>query len=181
MIRPSWRRADCWQTRWDSVSDLHNGNWKLAFVRKWRVWLLTHSGLLSSFLRVSGKTLQVLSLIATSLRQNVPSSDASSNKLTLKLKRPGAPTGRGGGAPTTPTLIVCPLSVITNWEQQVLHHFHPAQCLTVYTYHGTNRTRDVQQLKGYDLIITTYNILSQEVRHMPIRTQHTSRHLSHAI
>lgn len=44
----------------------------------------------------------------------------------------------------------------------MLHHFHPSQCLTYYTYHGPNRLRDVAQLKQYDLIITTYNILSQE-------------------
>ncbi len=112
-----------------------------------------------------GKTLQVLSLIASSLRQNVSSSEANSNKLTLKLKRPSAAAASSASSSssrlTAPTLIVCPLSVITNWEQQVLHHFHPAQCLTVYTYHGPNRSRDVNQLKGYDLIITTYNILSQ--------------------
>lgn len=66
-----------------------------------------------------------------------------------------------------PTLIVCPLSVITNWEQQILHHFNPNQMLTYYTYHGPNRLRDVTVLRQYDIIITTYNILSQVSERSP--------------
>jgi SNF2 family DNA or RNA helicase len=61
-----------------------------------------------------------------------------------------------------PTLIVCPLSVITNWEEQIKEHFHPSHPLKYYTYHGPNRMRDVNQLATYDVIITTYNVISQE-------------------
>ena len=84
---------------------------------------------------------------------------SGSNKLTLSLKRGSLATHKRQQGPT---LIVAPLSVVTNWSSQILHHFHPAQCLTHYTYHGPNRLRDVHQLKQYDVIITTYNILSQE-------------------
>jgi SNF2 family DNA or RNA helicase len=107
-----------------------------------------------------GKTLQVLSLVATSLTKGV-SSDGVSNKLKFKRSSTGA-SSTFGSRPNAPTLIVCPLSVITNWEQQVLHHFHPSHLLSYYTYHGPGRCRDVSVLRGYDLIITTYNILAQE-------------------
>jgi len=100
-----------------------------------------------------GKTLQVLSLVATSLTKGVSTASDGSNKLKFKT---------GSARPHAPTLIVCPLSVITNWEQQVLHHFNPSTPLSYYTYHGPSRSRDVQALRGYDLIITTYNILAQE-------------------
>jgi SNF2 family DNA or RNA helicase len=115
---------------------------------------------LSSSRQGLGKTLQVLALIAASLKQNVSSDGASGGgvgKLTLNLKSKVLNPKR-----IAPTLIVCPLSVITNWEQQVLHHFAPSQLLTHYTYHGPNRLRDCTQLRQYDIIITTYNILSQE-------------------
>jgi len=106
-----------------------------------------------------GKTLQVLALVAASLKQNVGADGNATNsgKITLSLKSKTLNPRR-----TAPTLIVCPLAVITNWEQQILHHFNPNQMLTYYTYHGPNRLRDVSQLRQYDILITTYNILSQE-------------------
>src|SRR5690242_18172707 len=42
------------------------------------------------------------------------------------------------------TLVVCPLSVISNWQDQINAHIKP-KYLTVYTYHGAQRLRGMCQ------------------------------------
>ena len=92
-----------------------------------------------------------------------------------------------------PTLIVCPLSVITNWyaaiapndtltpphhplttsafslsvlcvdrQQQIETHVKETYRWHVYTYHGNQRLREADALLQYDVVITTYNIVSSE-------------------
>ena len=62
--------------------------------------------------------------------------------------------------PSCATLIVAPLSTVTNWEDQILTHTKP-DSLKVYVYHGANRIRDPLKLAEYDVVITTYSILAQ--------------------
>lgn len=60
------------------------------------------------------------------------------------------------------TLLVCPLSTTTNWEDQIKQHIQPLG-LTYYLYHGQNRIKDWDKLVEFDLVITTYNIASNEL------------------
>lgn len=64
------------------------------------------------------------------------------------------------------TLLICPLSTIANWEEQLKQHIKPGS-LTHHIYHGANRIKDVDQLSQFDLVITTYGSVSSEL---------TSRH-----
>lgn len=61
------------------------------------------------------------------------------------------------------TLIVAPLSVMSNWSDQIARHVRSDQPLRVYTYHGTGRkpmgTADFDQ---YDVVITTYQTLASD-------------------
>ena len=50
-----------------------------------------------------------------------------------------------------PTLLVCPMSLVSNWRKEA-EKFAPS--LTVYVHHGA--TRDPEQLDRADLVITTY-------------------------
>lgn len=59
------------------------------------------------------------------------------------------------------TLLICPLSVIANWEEQISQHVNSDTLLT-YIYHGNNRSQDINALAQYDIIITTYSIISSE-------------------
>ena len=81
-----------------------------------------------------GKTLQMISLIAA-----------------------GKERGEEG-----PTLIVCPLSVITNWQQQIEQHVKELYRWRVYTYHGGQRVKEAEVLEQHDVVITTYSIVSSE-------------------
>ncbi|KAH7334908.1 SNF2 family N-terminal domain-containing protein [Rhizoctonia solani] len=60
-----------------------------------------------------------------------------------------------------PTLVVCPLSVLSNWESQIEDHFNPGT-LACYTYYGNNRNVDPNTLKDYDIVLTTYQTVSSD-------------------
>ena len=60
------------------------------------------------------------------------------------------------------TLLVCPLSTITNWEEQIKQHVK-AGALTYHIYHGQNRCKDVDVLSDLDIVITTFGSVSSEL------------------
>ncbi|PNS19972.1 hypothetical protein CAC42_7939 [Sphaceloma murrayae] len=65
-----------------------------------------------------------------------------------------------------PTLIVAPVSVMSNWSGQAELHVKKDQPLKVYMYHGQNRKKlKAEDFKQYDIVITTYGTLS--VEYMP--------------
>ncbi len=57
-----------------------------------------------------------------------------------------------------PTLIVAPVSVMSNWEQQIKRHVAPDKQPSVLVYHGEKR--QPEELKGFDVVITSYGKLS---------------------
>ncbi|XP_049452443.1 helicase-like transcription factor isoform X1 [Epinephelus fuscoguttatus] len=60
------------------------------------------------------------------------------------------------------TLIICPLSVISNWLDQFEQHVRSDVKLNVYLYYGPERNRSKTFLSSQDVVITTYNILSAD-------------------
>lgn len=99
-----------------------------------------------------GKTLSILALIVRSLdeakqfgQQRSPETDGEKS-LILNSKT---------------TLLVCPLSTVANWEDQIANHIKP-KTLKYYIYHGGNRLSDIDELAKFDVIITTYSIVSSE-------------------
>lgn len=91
-----------------------------------------------------GKTLQMIALMVTD--------PASEKKL---LPRPLNMEGSTAG-----TLIVAPLSVMSNWVTQIAQHVSKNSPLKVYVYHGPGRTRI--NLGDYDVVITSYGTLTSE-------------------
>ncbi|OIW15493.1 hypothetical protein TanjilG_32897 [Lupinus angustifolius] len=61
---------------------------------------------------------------------------------------------------TKTTLVVCPTSVLSTWISQLEEHTKRGS-LKAYLYYG-NRTKDADELKMHDLVLTTYAILSSE-------------------
>jgi hypothetical protein len=60
-----------------------------------------------------------------------------------------------------PALIVCPTSVLGNWQREV-HRFAPG--LTVHIHHGPDRSRDPAALQGWDVVLTSYALLPRDRR-----------------
>ncbi|KAK7053402.1 hypothetical protein VNI00_004028 [Paramarasmius palmivorus] len=60
------------------------------------------------------------------------------------------------------TLVVVPLSVLSNWEKQIQDHC-TENSLTWYTYYGTNRDKlGASNLASYDVVFTTYQTVTGE-------------------
>src|SRR5438046_7812046 len=49
----------------------------------------------------------------------------------------------------------------SNKKEQINMHIKPG-ALTYYIYHGSNRPSDLNELAKYDMLITTYNVVSSE-------------------
>lgn len=84
-----------------------------------------------------GKSLMVLSLIL-----------ANSNQSASTIKCP-------------PTLIVCPLSVVSSWEDQIRNHTREGK-IKAYTYYGKNKSGDEDFIFAHNVVITTYETLVSE-------------------
>eukprot|EP00929_Paragymnodinium_shiwhaense_P049077 TRINITY_DN24769_c1_g3_i1.p1 TRINITY_DN24769_c1_g3~~TRINITY_DN24769_c1_g3_i1.p1 ORF type:complete len:1067 (-),score=226.70 TRINITY_DN24769_c1_g3_i1:152-3352(-) len=55
-----------------------------------------------------------------------------------------------------PNLIVCPLSVLFNWAEQLRLH---APGLRVRLYHGPDRDKETSRFRAFDVTLTTYDIV----------------------
>ncbi|XWS15697.1 hypothetical protein CRYUN_Cryun34aG0024000 [Craigia yunnanensis] len=139
-----------------------------------------------------GKTVSTIALI---LNERPPSSRASSQDMrkveleTLNLddddeemkqesdnsqvlsngasKKSSSPSGQGKGRPAAGTLIVCPTSVLRQWAEELHNKVTSKANLSVLLYHGSNRTKDPFELAKYDVVLTTYSIVSMEVPKQP--------------
>ena len=60
-----------------------------------------------------------------------------------------------------PALIVCPTSVLGNWQREV-RRFAPG--LSVHIHHGPDRSRDPAVLAGWDVVLTSYALLPRDRR-----------------
>ncbi|HLY30794.1 MAG TPA: DEAD/DEAH box helicase [Ktedonobacterales bacterium] len=69
------------------------------------------------------------------------------------------------GRLTQPVLLVCPTTVVGNWEHEIARF---APDLRTLVHHGTNRlarantAQFATETAGYDLVITTYSLLSRD-------------------
>lgn len=80
-----------------------------------------------------GKTLQALALLSV-LKKSNPSKQQAS-------------------------LIVCPASLVENWRREAIK-FTPE--LKAFANHGSNRLKSIDQVGGYDLVITSYGTLIRD-------------------
>ncbi|KZV95946.1 hypothetical protein EXIGLDRAFT_747903 [Exidia glandulosa HHB12029] len=77
--------------------------------------------------------------------------------LALVLATKGEPKGQYSGA----TLVVCPLSVLSNWEKQTDDHVQHGK-LKFITYYGSGRDASVETLEKADVVLTTYQVVQQD-------------------
>ncbi len=95
-----------------------------------------------------GKTIQSISLILTNPRPP-PSSNGDNNKTLPKSVEKG-------------TLVVAPLALIKQWEAEIKNRLLDSHKLRVCVHHGPQRTKRFEDLRKYDVVITTYQILVSE-------------------
>ncbi|XP_060189095.1 helicase-like transcription factor CHR28 isoform X1 [Lycium barbarum] len=72
------------------------------------------------------------------------------------------------GRPAAGTLVVCPTSVLRQWSEELHNKVTSKANLSVLVYHGSSRTKDPIELAKYDVVVTTYSIVSMEVPKQPL-------------
>nr|XP_046213199.1 helicase-like transcription factor isoform X2 [Oncorhynchus gorbuscha] len=103
---------------------------------------------------------------------------ATTTKKAAKTKGKAVSTSRKGKSVVSPaeaassqstddpaaraTLIICPLSVLSNWLDQLDQHVRADVKLNVYLYYGSERNRDTHFLSSQHMVLTTYNVLSAD-------------------
>ncbi|KAK6834408.1 SNF2 family domain-containing protein [Apiospora arundinis] len=63
------------------------------------------------------------------------------------------------------TLVVAPLALIRQWEAELKDKVADSHRLKVLVHHGPQRTKRFEDLRRYDVVITTYQILVSEHGH----------------
>lgn len=108
-----------------------------------------------------GKTLSVLSLVADE------ESIAAAKEFASKRPPPVAQGTRmiQPVVNSKATLLVCPLSTMTNWKEQIKEHFPAGRSTLRWTrYHGAERfNMGYRELAEYDIVITTYHIIAKDL------------------
>jgi SWI/SNF-related matrix-associated actin-dependent regulator of chromatin subfamily A3 len=103
---------------------------------------------------VTGKSIQTIGLILSSPPKGVEYGIPS--EVSAVAKPSSAPTKRC-------TLIVCPVSVLSNWTDQINQFVAPG-VLSVELYHGPNRDSIIPEVKAgnVDVLLVSYNTLAAE-------------------
>lgn len=91
-----------------------------------------------------GKTLQSISLILSNAKPNDDTKHVGVDKTTL---------------------VVAPLALIRQWEAELKDKVAASHRLKVLVHHGPQRTKRFEDLRRYDVVITTYQILVSEHGH----------------
>ncbi|KFQ15781.1 Transcription termination factor 2, partial [Leptosomus discolor] len=101
-----------------------------------------------------GKTLTMIALI---LAQKQLKTETRREKLEIWLSKNDSTV-----IPSCSTLIICPASLIHHWKKEIDRHVGYGK-LRVYLYHGPNRDKHAEVLSEYDVVVTTYSLLSKEI------------------
>ena len=116
----------------------------------------TRGGILADEMGL-GKTLSILSLVA----------DPDSMQIAQAFAQTTPQFTSGGIRPminSRATLLLCPLSTMVNWKQQLDEHFPQGSGLKWCHYHGPERKKvTYQQLADHDMILTTYQTVAADI------------------
>ncbi|XP_065532691.1 transcription termination factor 2 isoform X2 [Lathamus discolor] len=100
-----------------------------------------------------GKTLTMIALILAQKQLKTEKTE----KLEIWLSKNDSTV-----IPSCSTLIICPSSLIHHWKKEIDKRVGFGK-LRVYLYHGPNRDKHAEVLSRYDVVVTTYSLLSKEV------------------
>ncbi|KAF7847928.1 hypothetical protein BT93_L2443 [Corymbia citriodora subsp. variegata] len=120
-----------------------------------------------------GKTVMTIALIHTRPSRQCPDAknflveDADDAGNTKRRKRDSSMKNtqkvKGG------TLIICPMALLSQWKDELETHSKP-ESISIFVHYGGDRTNDPRVFSGYDVVLTTYGVLTAAYK----RDQHDS-------
>ncbi|XP_037646360.1 transcription termination factor 2 isoform X2 [Sebastes umbrosus] len=134
----------------------------LAHQRRALAWLLWREnqnpcgGILADDMGL-GKTLTMIALILATKIKTKEEEKKEEKKLEDWVSKADSSLVVSKG-----TLIICPASLIHHWTREIERHVKTGR-LTVYLYHGPNREKSARVLADYDVVVTTYSLVSKEI------------------
>ncbi|XP_072254585.1 LOW QUALITY PROTEIN: transcription termination factor 2 [Pyxicephalus adspersus] len=135
------------------VSLLPHQKHALAWLQ-WRENQKPQGGILADDMGL-GKTLTMIALILAQKRKQ--KSEKDEKKLESWISKTDSTLSVSRG-----TLIICPASLVHHWKKEVEKRVLDGK-LRVYLYHGPNREKDSRLLSQYDIVVTTYSLVSKEI------------------
>jgi SNF2 family DNA or RNA helicase len=93
-----------------------------------------------------GKTIQTLAVLLHDAERRESNGNQSASNGLVQMGRT--------------SLLVVPTSLLFNWQREV-QRFAPS--LSIYQFTGPNRTRSVTELVNYDIVLTTYGVLRNDI------------------
>jgi len=106
--------------------------------------------------------LHVANSLKLSDRQSGTVTDCVEPRKKTRVKPPASTLGPKIRPPAG-TLVVCPASVLRQWANELSAKVMEGSKLSVLVYHGGSRTRDPNELAKYDVVVTTYMTVANEV------------------
>lgn len=95
-----------------------------------------------------GKTIQSISLLLVNPRPKFSAESNDKKSLPKSVEKC--------------TLVVAPLALIKQWEAEIKNRVSDSHTMRVCVHHGPQRTKRFEDLRKYDVVITTYQILVSE-------------------
>ncbi|KAL1555518.1 DNA repair protein RAD16-like [Salvia divinorum] len=132
----------------------------LRYQKEWLAWASkqeespARGGILADEMGM-GKTLQAIALVL--FRRSISTGTPDPNSPSSSVCFPGElPQIKG-------TLVICPVVAVMQWAREI-DRFTLKGSTKVLVYHGAKRAQNLDQLSGYDFVITTYSIVETEYR-----------------
>lgn len=157
------------ETEWsDEKGERKEALWKAEYAsdgRKYYVHVITgqkkpnpenvQGGILADEMGL-GKTLSILSLVVDEDSMAAAKAFAASPPKPIRQTQTFYKNSRA-------TLLLCPLSTMVNWANQIRDHFDPDRAPKFLFWHGADRKYlSVESLADVDLVITTYHMVAAD-------------------
>ncbi|XP_077474004.1 transcription termination factor 2 isoform X2 [Stigmatopora argus] len=148
----------------------------LAHQRRALAWLLWREtqkpcgGILADDMGL-GKTLSMIALLLAQKKK--AKAEGDDDKKEKEEKECWLSKKDSRVVPSRGTLVICPASLVHHWKREIERHVKLTR-LSVYLYHGPERNKDASVLAQYDVVVTTYSLVSREAPDLKVTGQKDS-------
>lgn len=139
---------------------MHHQQHALAWLL-WREQQTPAGGILADDMGL-GKTLTMISLVLSTTERCQNIGDSEISDFEEDDWRPILKRNKNGNLPAGKTLVVCPASLLAQWQNEVHKHCRK-NLLRTKIYHGANRESQSSELTPFDIVITTYHIVARGI------------------